>query len=46
MAAPAAYGSSQVKGRIGVAGLRHHHSDTRSEPHLQPTLHLAAMPDP
>ena len=35
-AAPAEYVSSQARGRIGAAasGLRHSHSNTRSEPHL------------
>ena len=34
-----AYGGSQAKGRMGaVAASRHHsHSNTRSEPNLQPT---------
>ena len=33
---PVAYGGSQARGRIGVvaAGLRHSHSNARSEPHL------------
>ena len=37
-AAPAAYGSSQVRGRIRATalGLHHSHSNTRSEPHLGP----------
>ena len=36
-AVPTAYGSSQANGRIGAvaAGLRHSHSNTRSEPCLQ-----------
>ena len=48
MATPVACGSSQARGRIGAAavGLRHSHSNTRSEPHLQPTLQLATTPDP
>ena len=29
-----------------VPGLCHSHSNTKSEPHLQPTLPLAATPDP
>ena len=47
-ATPEAYGSSWAKGQIraGAAGLYHSHSNTRSEPHLQPTLPLAATPDP
>ena len=47
-AAPTAYGSSQTRGQIGAAaaGLHHSHSNARSEPHLQPTPQLMAMPDP
>ena len=47
-ASPTAYGSSQARGRIGAtaAGLRQSHSSARSEPRLQPTPQLAAMPDP
>ena len=43
-AAPAAYGSSQARGQIGAAaaGLRHSHSNTRSELHLQRTPQLMA----
>ena len=39
MATPAAYGSPQARGQIGAiaAGLHHSHSNTGSEPHLQPT---------
>ena len=29
-----------------AVGLRHSHSNARSELHLQPTLQLTAMPDP
>ena len=38
-ATPAAYGGSQARGRIRAtaAGLHHSHSNTGSEPHLQPT---------
>ena len=45
---PMAYGGSQARGRIRAAGagLHHSHSNARSEPHLQPTLHLAARLDP
>ena len=46
--APAAYGGSQARGRIGAvaAGLRQSHSsNTRSEPSLQPTPQLTATPD-
>ena len=35
-ATPVAYGSSQTRGWIGVAGLHHSHSNTRSELSLQP----------
>ena len=47
-ATPVAYGGSQAKGLIGAtaAGLRQSHSNTRSEPRLQPTTQLTAMPDP
>ena len=39
-----AYGSSQLRGPIGVASL--HHSNAGSEPCLQPTPQLMATPDP
>ena len=44
----AAYGGSQARGQIrpAAAGLRHSHSDTRSEPCLWPTPQLMAMLDP
>ena len=47
-AAPAAYGGSQARGRIGAvaAGLRQSYSNTGSEPRLQPTPQLTATPDP
>ena len=47
-AAPAACGGSQASGRIeaAVASLHHSHSTARSEPHLQLTPQLMAMPDP
>ena len=47
-AAPAAYASSWARGQIeaGTAGFCHSHHTTRSEPHLQSTSQLAAMPDP
>uniref|UniRef100_A0A8D1M6W5 HPS5-like beta-propeller domain-containing protein n=1 Tax=Sus scrofa TaxID=9823 RepID=A0A8D1M6W5_PIG len=40
-AAPAAYGGSQARGRIGAVatGLRQSHSNSGSEPRLQPTPH-------
>ena len=45
MATPAAYGSSQARGRIGSAAASLHHSHSRSEPCLQPTPQLTAMLD-
>ena len=47
-AVPEAHGSSQARGQIRVAasGLYHSHSNTGSEPHLQPTPQLMATPDP
>jgi len=46
-AAPAAYGGSQARGGIGAVatGLRQSHSNSGSEPHLQPTPQLMATPD-
>ena len=46
-AAPTAYGGSQARGRIGAvaAGLPQSHSNAGSEPGLQPTPQLMAMPD-
>ena len=46
--APMVYGGSQAKGRIRVTatGLRQSHSNAGSEPCLQPTPQLTAMPDP
>ena len=46
-AAPAAYGGSQARGRIGAVatGLRQSHSNAGSEPSLQPTPQLMATPD-
>ena len=46
-AAPAAYGGSQAKGRVGAtaAGLCHSHSNSGSEPRLQLTPQLMATPD-
>ena len=48
MAAPAAYGSSQARGRIRAvaAGLHQSHTNVESKPHLQPTPQLTATPDP
>ena len=47
-AIPAAYGGTQARGLIRgtTAGLRHSHSDVRSEPCLQPIPQPMAMPDP
>ena len=48
-AAPVAYGGSQARGQIGAAaaGLRHSHSNTRSEQCLwPPTPQLTATLDP
>ena len=47
-AAPKAYGGSQAKGPIRAiaTGLRHRHSNTRFEPHLQPTPQLTTTPVP
>ena len=46
-AAPAAYGGSQARGPIGAVatGLRQSHSNSGSEPRLQPTPQLTATPD-
>ena len=46
--APAAYGGSQARGRVRavVISLHQSHSNTGSEPRLQPTPQLTAMPDP
>ena len=43
-----AYGSSQARGRVRAkaAGLHHSHSVPGSEPCLQPSPWLTAMPDP
>ena len=47
-ATPAAYGSSQARGRIGAAAaiLGHSHHNTGSEPRLRPTPQLTATLDP
>ena len=47
-AAPMTYGSSQARGLIGAvaADLRQSHRNKGSEPRLQPTPQLTAMPDP
>ena len=47
-ATPAAYGGSQAKGLIGAvaSNLHHSHSNAGSEPRLQPTPQLMAVPDP
>ena len=46
--APAAYGGSEARGQIGAVatGLHQSHSNAGSEPHLQPTSQLTAMPVP
>ena len=46
-ATPVAYGGSQARGLIGAVatGLRQSHSNTGSEPYLQPTPQLTAMLD-
>ena len=48
VAAPTAYGGSQARGRIRAvaSGLHYSHSNSGSEPHLQPTPQLTAIPDP
>ena len=45
---PVAYGGSQARGpiRAVAASLRQSHSNTGSEPRLQPTPHPTATPDP
>lgn len=47
-AAPMAYGGSQARRRIGAVAtsLCQSHSNTGSEPSLQPTPQLTATPDP
>ena len=47
-AAPSACGGSQARDQIGAVatGLCQSHSNTGSEPHLQPTPQLTARPDP
>ena len=47
-AAPMAYGGSQARGPVGAAaaGLYHSHSNTGSEPCLQPTPQLMATSEP
>ena len=46
-AVPMAYGGSQARGRIGAVatGLGQSHSNSGSEPRLQPTPQLTATPD-
>ena len=45
---PASCGDSQARGPIEAttASLHHSHSNSRSEPHLPPTLQLMATLDP
>ena len=47
-AAPAVYGGSQARGRIGAVdtSLHHSHGNVGSEPRLRPTAQLTATPDP
>ena len=47
-AAPAVYGGSQTRGRIGATapGLCHSHNSAGSELHLLPTPQLMAVLDP
>ena len=47
-AAPEAYGGSQARDRMGAvaAGLHQNHSNSGSEPRLQPTPQLTSTPDP
>ena len=47
-AAPTACGGQQARGPLGAtaAGLRHSHSNARSELCLQPTAQLTSMLDP
>ena len=47
-ATPESYGGSQARGLISTvaASLRHSHRNAGSEPYLQPTPQLMAMPDP
>ena len=47
-AAPMAYGGSRARGRIRAvaAGPHHSHSNVESEPRLQSTPQLTAIPDP
>ena len=47
-AAPTAHGGSQARDpiRAVASGLYQSHSNARSEPCLQPTPQLTAMPDP
>ena len=48
LATPMAHGDSQARGLMGAvaACLRHSHSNMGSEPFLQPTPQLMAMPNP
>ena len=47
-AAPAAYGGSQARGRVGTVatGLRQGHVNAGSEPRLKPTQQFMATPNP
>ena len=44
-AVPVAYGGSQARGPIRAVATGLHHSSSESEPRLQPTPQLTAMPD-
>ena len=45
-ATPVAYRSFQARGQIETAAASLHHSNARSEPHLQPIPQLTAILDP
>ena len=45
-AAPVAYGGFQARGHLELHSASLHHSNVSSEPSLQPTPQLTAMPDP
>ena len=45
-AIPSTHGGSQARGWIGAVATSHSHSNAGCEPHLQPTPHFTATPDP
>ena len=45
-AAPSAYGSSQARGQMGAATVGLRHSNSISQPYLQPTPQFTATLDP